>query len=382
MKKLVKCKRNDCQNRVLDIPEARCAYLCATHYSTRLRNQQNRLLKATQNCARQGCDKTLLGTHNQKFCSNECRHLASRLINDEVIFRIINHSYWRNVERFIKRNPKGLASINHLNDIADMVLLYVRKAEYQKSYVHYDENEKGHVLTPFMDLAVCHRYPNSEGGMNTLANTLVGPGKVNRLRSNHLPKKSHIEPLNGVKSMQSTIKLETTLFHGLTEMFSESEMTTLFHRIGRLSEFHFYKEKKNNLPTTLSRLLLEMPFTKLLRDECHRIGLPHVANKMHLIQKIFVFDYDFIEISSICLFYSLLSGDEGDLLKALLVLSDYQIVNTLDRTTFQQVSLSRIKDDWIQRILSYVSIYFDTEITTETQRLAFYASFFSFPKRQ
>lgn len=250
MKERPKCKRNNCQNHVSDIPKARKAYLCLEHYSILLKNQQKRLIKTMQKCARSQCKKTLIGTQNQKYCSNECRYLNSRLINDDAILKIIKHSYWRNVERFIKRNPKGLASICDINDIADMVHLYVRKAGYQKSYVHYDKNRQSPLLIPFMDLEVCHFYPNSEGGMNTLTNTLIGPAKVNRLRSNRLPKKSDIKVLNGEKSIQDPIKPEATLIHGLADTFSESEIIALFQRIGRLSEFHFYKKKKNSLPTS------------------------------------------------------------------------------------------------------------------------------------
>ncbi|EUD06339.1 hypothetical protein [Providencia alcalifaciens] len=380
MKERPKCKRNNCQNHVSDIPEARKVYLCLEHYSILLENKQKRVIKAMQKCVRSQCEKTLIGTQNQKYCSNKCRYLNSRLINDDVILKIIKHSYWRNVERFIKRNPKGLASISDINDIADMVHLYVRKAGYQKSYVNYDKNRQSPLLIPFMDLEVCHFYPNSEGGMNTLTNTLIGPAKVNRLRSNRLPKKGDIKVLNGEKSVQDAIKLETTLLHGLADTFSEREITTLFQRIGRLSEFHFYKEKKNSLPTSFSHTLLEMPLTKLLLDECHRMGLHQVTSKMNIIKALFFLEYDFIEILSICLFYSILSGDEGDLFNAFMALSDYQVVNESERMTILNISLHSIKHDWTTRILNYVTTYFNADITTEDKRLTFYSSFFAFPK--
>lgn len=123
-----------------------------------------------------------------------------------------------------------------------------------------------------------------------------------------------------------------------------------------------------------------MPLTKLLLDECHRIGLHQVTSKMNIIKGLFFLEYDFIEILSICLFYSILSGDEGDLFNAFMALSDYQIVNESERMTILNILLHSIKHDWTTRILNYVTTYFNADITTEDKRLTFYSSFFAFPK--
>jgi|GEM_PF-2502248 len=72
-------------------------------------------------CHYKGCNKSLSDSRNKRFCSNECRHKAHRIIDDDNIIKLVKHSWWLNIESMLKNNPGGLGSINDPGDVVDNV---------------------------------------------------------------------------------------------------------------------------------------------------------------------------------------------------------------------------------------------------------------------
>ncbi|WP_140182444.1 hypothetical protein [Providencia stuartii] len=376
------CKRKNCHEPVYDNVDARHHYLCEQHYDTKMRNINRRYDKGKQQCERQGCKRYIKKTQNKRFCSNACRHRASRVVDNSLMTKTIRHSYWRNIERFIQLNPKQMGSIDSLTDIAEMIKLYTLKAKYQKSYVAYDESEDEIVkLLPFLSLDLCHLYPNSLGGKNTGLNTLIAPTKINRKRRHKLPASCPYPILMGQQSENECIPMTGSLYQYLNDYCSDEEILALFQEIGKLKEYYFYRPKEVNFELALESLLL----SQLLCDECRRLGLKQISIKFNALKKLFLLDGYFCEIIAICLFYALLSGDEDKLIESLLNYSDTQIIQAKSNDgesilQYEYNDMVQLQIIWQEKIEDFVSAIFGVNIRDEKNKKVFYLSFFTKPK--
>ncbi|EMA4780949.1 hypothetical protein U3C50_000640 [Providencia rettgeri] len=377
-----RCKRPNCHEPVYDNVDARRHYLCEQHYDIKMRNMNRRFNKGKQKCERQGCEQFIKKTQNKRFCSNACRHRASRVVDNNLITKTIRHSYWRNTERFIQLNPKQMGSIDSLMDIAEMIGLYTRKAKYQKSYVKYAASEGGVIkLSPFLSLDLCHFYPNSAGGKNTARNTILAPSKINRKRRNKLPASCPYQILMGKQSENECIPMTGSLYQHLNDYCRDDEILVLFQEIGKLKEYYFYRPKEVNFELALNSLLL----SQLLCDECHRLGLKNISAKFNTLKQLFSLDNYFCEVIAICLFYALLSGDEDKLIESLLNYSDTQMIQTKSNDgesilQYEYNDMVQLQIIWQQKIEDFVSAIFDVDIRDEKNKEAFYFSFFTTPK--
>lgn len=167
------CKRNNCNLSIGDLPDERKLRLCPKHYQGKLSNAAKRAQRWGLTCQYPPCGISLSGTRNQRYCCIEHRNKDRRLIDDDAIVSLVKHSYWINVESMLKNNPLGLGSINCPDDIAELIRLYERKAAHQKAYNTINgrrvTDSKGLAikrLTPWLELELCHIYPNSKGGAN------------------------------------------------------------------------------------------------------------------------------------------------------------------------------------------------------------------------
>lgn len=154
--------------------------LCTRHYEGMIANIKRREEKLRAVC--DYCGKSISQSRNHKFCSVICRNRARRIIDDNDIVNLNNHSWWISLESMLKTNPKGLGSISGLNDICEILGLYFIKSKYQQPYNMFNgvylTDEFGERIKRFIHwfpLELSHRYPNSKGGANTAKNILISP---------------------------------------------------------------------------------------------------------------------------------------------------------------------------------------------------------------
>jgi hypothetical protein len=60
-----------------------------------------------------------------------------RILKEADKIEVYHHSYWLNVECFIKNNPLQLNSINSLEDMAEIINLYKLKSRLQFACSHF-----------------------------------------------------------------------------------------------------------------------------------------------------------------------------------------------------------------------------------------------------
>lgn len=162
--------------------EARRARQCDGHFLERQQKKARTVTHRSTQCAREGCPNTI--GDNEKYCSNRCKFLDSRIIDDSHVVAVTADPCWRGIQTAARLNPCGIASLNGLDNIVKTLGVYARKARRARYYNIVDDellcNQTGEPrLRPAIKLAVCHLIANSTGGLNTAINLINGPALIN-----------------------------------------------------------------------------------------------------------------------------------------------------------------------------------------------------------
>lgn len=374
------CKRDKCSNEVGYSFEEKKKRICHEHYQRWLHNKERRRIKKKSKC--EYCKRTLENLRGSRFCSREHKRLYSRIINDDYIVKLVSYSYWKYIERFIKRNPFGLGSIEGPNDVVDTFLLYRDKARFQRSYnVIKDEiivDKDGRPvrkLVPWIYLDICHIYPNSLGGCNNAKNEIIAPTLINKKLHDKLPMHQHGRPYGGGRSEHDSIIIkEGGLLRALVNRYGKEDVMASFRRIGPLKHLDY---KENIYHTLPNRVFL--PLMNLLRKECQRLSYNTLAEKLNELVREFNCYPKNIELFAVVCFYAILTGDRDGL------------IGRVERFKFRWLSIKKHVDG---NILSehyhhlsikyyhillerYLMSYFSIDLNDNDETTNFYNEFFS-----
>ncbi|AYW90628.1 hypothetical protein EGX47_04330 [Yersinia pseudotuberculosis] len=316
------CCRKNCKRTMLTIGKAYHLRLCHVHFTRKKELENKRELKRNLQCV--VCNMSIAITRNEKYCSNKCKGIGLRSIEDDIMLAITRHSYWLNIERCIKSNPLQLNSINKLQDIADIYLLYKIKSKWQHSFNFFLGEKRTsikfkneHKLVPFMELELCHRYPNSKGGMNTDKNIIIGPAFINRMLKDIVPLQTKKGELNGEKGEGKIISVRTGLIKSLKCNFESVDIYELFNKIGNVPSFNGIDKRD----VSFAELYNKNFIFDLLIEEVKRLKLMEVKEILVILKKMLFLSFNYytslviihpyhLDIVSLIFFHSILSGDK------------------------------------------------------------------------
>lgn len=368
------CKRDNCSTTMGNSIGERKYRLCSKHYNGMIARRIKREEKKNTICGY--CGSSIALSRNNKFCSTNCRVKATRIIDDDNIVALHNHSWWISLEAMLKANPVGLGSITVLNDICEMMGLYFIKSNYQRPYNMIDgeflTDEYGERIKrfiPWIPLELSHRYPNSKGGANTTKNILIAPGLINRMVKDNLPKYETGNPYNGVKAQGGSYKISKTLLKALVENFGRTEVKDALWIVKRVPFADITRAKNLNFYITLQPLL------GLLLAELHRLNLVDLRTAVKTIATSTRICNSLIdaELLAVSCFHALLTGDKDRFLDELV---------QLDMAFCDASKSKEIKD----RINSFITVHsrymkkvFHINTRSEREKLNLYNRFFTHP---
>ena len=370
------CKRNNCKYSVGQLPAERELRLCSEHYQRRLSNAAKRDIKQGFICQYPPCGISLANTRNYRYCCLEHRNKARRLVDDDAIVNLVKHSYWINVESLIKNNPLGLKSINSPNDIADLIRLYLCKAAHQKAYNTIDGSRvtDSHGaplkrLIPWLELELCHIYPNSKGGSNTLHNIIIAPALINRKMKDSVPVCTSGGVFRGIKAVGTPMPIKSTLLKALTDQYGALEVQQALSPV---------KNVNFVAPGVLRRLFgtniyAHPPMLKLLREEVSRLNLSDLLESIdHITKSPCLSAGPANELFAVAAFHAMLNGDKDHFLH---VFSGLR--KDIMAQTKYNLSLTYF---YYQNILNqYMTHYFNLNLNIQKACNVFYNSFFTVP---
>lgn len=373
------CKRDNCTNNIGNSNGERKLRLCHEHYEGRNNNAIKRKERKQSICQYKGCRKSMADSRNKRFCSNECRHKAHRIIDDDNIVKLVTHSWWLRIESMLKNNPCGLGSIHGPADIARMMELYGTKAVHQKAYnvlygewVLGDDGEPIKRLRPWLELEISHRYPNARGGENTAMNLLIAPSRVNRMLKDSVP---HFEPggqFNGIQATQQERPVEKTLLKALSEQY---ETEPVQEALWSVKHVHFADMMKRHALTSINTFD-HPPLQGLLLSELVRLQLIELKDGVTVLSEHLRMASCGIdnELLAVACFHALLKGDADGFLKKLSLLSSYLADNQTIPDGMQKDGLY----PWYTcQLHQYMRYYFELDMSSTEDRIAFYNSFFT-----
>lgn len=304
---MTQCDRSNCKKIITRYTTAGKAGLCEVHYQIFLFNQKNKERRLLSIC--QYCSCSLAETRNSKYCSAACRQKGSRKIRSDSIASILNSSYWQHIEKTVKRNPFLLASITGPEDILDYYHLYICKARHQRSYaIPAYEGYQGKLKpVALLRLAICHQYPNSKGGCNTIENMIIAPEIINHRINDMLPYQHNGFP--GIKSSGAYGPINGGLYTSLVKRYG---LLIVQETLGRIKPAgRFYGTMTREIE--FSGIDKEYPLFSLFHEELWRLGHQKLANCLRDSRQMFPFYSLYLELLAIVGFYAVLSGDADDI---------------------------------------------------------------------
>lgn len=370
------CKRNNCRCLVGELPAERNLRLCSEHFQGRFFNVVKRGLKKGLVCQYSPCGNSLANTRNQRYCCLDHRNKARRLIDDDAIVNLVKHSYWVNVESLLKNNPLGLGSINSPNDIADLIRLYMRKASHQKAYntingVRITDSSGAPIkrLIPWLDLELCHIYPNSKGGSNTLENIIIAPALINRKMKDAMPICRSDNAFHGIKAPGTALPVKSTLLKAITEQYGQLEVQQALSPV---------KQVTFVAPGVLRRLFgtniyAHPPMLKLLKEEVMRLGEWDLWESInHIESNPWLSAGPANELFAVAIFHAMLTGDADDLIMVFSgLIADIKERARNKETLFHFYYQNRLDQ--------YMLRYFDLDLHDQEACNRFYNCFFTVP---
>ncbi|MDO2406335.1 hypothetical protein [Enterobacter hormaechei] len=370
------CKRNNCTLSIGELPDERKFRLCSVHYQGKLSNAAKRAQRWNLTCQYPPCGISLSGTRNQRYCCIGHRNKDRRLIDDDAIVSLVKHSYWINVESKLKNNPLGLGSITSPDDIADLIRLYQRKADYQKAYNTLNGqrviDSQGQVikrLIPWLELELCHIYPNSKGGANTADNIIIAPALINRMMKDTIPVSKTRGTFSGIKAAGSPLPVKSTLLKALTMQYRQDEIQEALASVKHVTFADL------SVPRRLfgTDIYAYPPLLKLLNDQAMRLGLWRLRESINSIESShWLSAGPANELFAAAAFHAMLNGDKDDLI---------EVFSSLHEDITERArNKEKLNHDYYQNILErYVSRYFQIDLHNQESCILFYNSFFTVP---
>lgn len=364
---MTQCDRSNCKKDILRRTEAGNAGLCEYHYQRFKSNQQNKERRLLSTC--QYCGQSLAETKNKQYCCAACRQKDSRKVSSDNTVSILDSSYWRHIEKTMKRNPHLLDSITGLEDVLDYHHLYIIKSRHQRSYaITSDEGDKGILKpTPLLQLAICHQYPNSKGGANTSNNLMIAPELINHRLNDTIPHQHHGFP--GIKSTGECIPFNGSLYDGLVEQYGVLTVNEELSRITPVRRFH------GNAPKEIEfgGIEQQLPLFTLLYEELWRLGHHKVSECLMEIKQLFHCYPLYLELLAIVGFYAVLSGDP-DRIMALLCRVFNKCFNSASLMNEPHKKYLSLMYCFLRK---YLHRYFSVAIDNRESVVTFYNGFYS-----
>ncbi|WP_415999623.1 hypothetical protein [Citrobacter portucalensis] len=280
---MAKCKL--CNNPVSRKPEAYALFYCDPHFLKWLARKQKKLQPPVIHSCKH-CGKPIYKIRNKTYCDDICAAADRRVINDDHITLVINHSYWANIQNLYKNSPlKITSSEDVLTDIPELWNLYSLKARYQASFNAFDGEilldpitrlpvEK---LTVSIRLELCHRFPNALGGANTAMNIVIGPAFINRILGNRVSPTNNDDRFNGIKIVGTAEELVgNSLAQTLKVKYSTGDIGKMMKRIkpgyASIKKIRHWKNPGSE------------PLFSILYQECKRLGFSRLQTKLNYIK--------------------------------------------------------------------------------------------------
>lgn len=370
------CKRNNCTLSIGELPDERKLRLCPKHYQGKLSNAAKRAQRWGLTCQYPSCGISLSGTRNQRYCCIEHRNKDRRLVDDDAIVSLVKHSYWINVESMLKNNPLGLGSITGPADIAELIRLYERKASHQKAYNTLNgyrvcDSSGGAVKRPipWLELELCHIYPNSKGGANTTCNIIIAPSLINRMMKDSVPVCITRRTFCGIKAAGSFLPVKSTLLKSLTEQYSQVEVQEALSPVKHITF----------ADPSVSRRLFGIdiyaypPLLKLLKEESSRLELWDLRESInHIESSHWLFAGPANELFAVAAFHAMLNGDADNLLEIFSVLHEDVMERARQKETLNHAYYQSTLDQ-------YMSHHFRLDLHNHEACFLFYNTFFTVP---
>lgn len=368
------CKRDNCNSVMGNSYGERKYRLCPKHYNGMVARIIIREEKKTATC--NYCGISIALSRNIKFCSANCRIKATRIIDDDDIVGLHNHSWWISLEAMLKANPLGLGSITGLNDICEMIGLYFIKSHYQRPYNmingEFVTDEYGKRIKRFIPgfpLELSHRYPNSKGGANTANNILIAPGLINRMVKDNVPFYEEGHPYNGVKAHGDTYKISKTLLKALVEKFGRTAVKEALWCVKKVPFADI------NWPKNLTLNVTSQPLSGLLLAELSRLNLGELRAAVKAVSESTRICTDFLdtELLAASCFHALLTGDKDGFL------DDLMQLDVACRDANQATDIGGRINSFIRTHSRYMKKYFHINMSSERVRKNLYNRFFTNP---
>lgn len=280
------CKLAGCNRPLYRIPENTVWRLCQQHYGSRLLKQQKKSQPPdTLHC--KFCGKVITRLRNSTYCSRNCADADRRVIDDAHTVKVLNHSWWRNIETLFRHNPFGLDSApSPLTDIPGLWKLYALKAACQQSFnviegewlIDPDTHQPVEKLTASIRLELCHRSPNARGGANTPCNFVIAPGFTNRPLQSRQPPHNANARFNGIQAGTGGQPMTQSLITELKTRYGEDDVRAMMQKIkpsfaGKLKA---YPHRKPGYATLYSILVLE----------CKRLGFTCLGSQLDKLYRL------------------------------------------------------------------------------------------------
>lgn len=374
------CKIKSCGKVISRIKDTRRAYLagyCNEHYTEYLLRKNQREEHARQICVNKGCNNTLAGTRNQRYCSDACRREFERRLDVSQLGGIMNWSYMKHTQRMIDRSPLKLGSIICIDDIIVLLRLYVLKSLYQRSYA-IDRLASGkYKPKPLLELELCHLYPVGAGGANIPDNIFIAPKFINRKNNSAIPCQDHT--FRGVVSHGELIPMGDNLLTGMIDLHGVEAVTEALSGLERPRRFHGSTRRDPGF----KGIQHELPLFNLLRNELWRFKQYETASMLFSIERMKEISFHFpiyLELLAILGFCDVLSGERDRLLIRMC---------RIERAFFGDPANGKLSrrsggvDDYnavmYRFIRKYLYRYFGVELERLDSVVAFYNGFFSLP---
>ncbi|MCL0003209.1 hypothetical protein MKT61_008680 [Providencia rettgeri] len=368
------CKRNNCKSLVGQLPDERKLRLCSDHYQRKLLNAHRRVIKQGLTCQYPPCGNSLFNTRNHRYCCNEHRNKAKRLIDDNGIVNLVKHSYWLNVESMLKNNPLGLGSINSPDDITNLIWLYQCKATHQKAYNTINghrvtDSIKRKRLIPWVELELCHIYPNSKGGSNTVRNIIIAPALINRKMKDSVPTDNFSEKLSGIKAARPSTPVKSTLLKALIEQYGKIEVQEALFPAKQVT----FASAEVSYRLFGTNIYTNPPLLKLLKEETWRLGLEQFRDSINHIEICsYISAGPANELFAVASFHAMLNGDKDHFIDIFSGLRKDIICQAEDKKSLNYAYYQNILDQ-------YMANYFNLDLHDQEACNIFYNSFFSAP---
>jgi len=368
------CTRNNCNHPVGNLPAERELRLCSGHYQGKQSNEAKRAARAALTCQYPPCGESLSKTRNQRYCCLEHRNKGRRLIDDDAIVMLVTHSYWINVESMLRNNPLGLGSILRPDDIAALIRLYQRKAGYQKAYntlngrrVTDSQGQALKRLIPWLELELCHIYPNSKGGANTVDNIIIAPASINRMMKDTVPVCISGGTFSGIKAAGSPLPVESTLLKALTVQYGPDAVQEALSSVKHVT----FADLSVSRRLCGTNIYIVPPLLKLLKEEAMRLKLWSLSDSITTVECAnWLSAGPANELFAVAAFHAMLNGDADGLLEVFSGLHE----DLMDRARHKET----LNYDYYQNILDrYMSRYFHLDLHNQEACNILYNSFFT-----